>query len=232
MGVYLVVSTSEKVGLETCEAYAEAESALGRAWSLASTKATDPVWVHSNPPEERMEDGAVRWIFLDTSKNFVCVYYRAIETGLLSKRDPVAALRDMIMPSVQVVSTQVTPTTLLTPTDYKATVVSAPNEKMNMSLPGGWNRDGKTITLRTIVEDPHLVLPFDQLTASQKKALTTARIAKNPGWAMYCEGNIWTRTEALAELKSNASPIVVEAIVDYEIEWLDNLYTESLEDSD
>jgi len=233
MGVYIVISTTDMGVVEICEAYAGAESALGRAWSLATDKSpNNPNWVFSNPPEEKLADGSIRWTFLETSKNFVAVYFRSIETALLSKRDPIAVLRDLLMPNVTPTTPvpPVPPVTVAPTVPSGGTVVSAPNEKANMDLPGGWDRKGSAVKLRTVVEDPQDVLPYDQLTVSQKRALATARVAKNPGWVMFWDNHIWTQPEALVELKSNASPIVVERIIDFEVSWLNDLHEQSLDD--
>lgn len=225
MGVYIVVSTNTSANIEVCEAYAGAEAALGRAWSLATTKDTPQHgWTVANPPEEKLSDGSIRWTFLETSKNFVAVYYRPIETTLLSKRDPLLALRDTVM-SIDPTAT-ITP--IAPPPPSNVTVVSVPNDKLSMDLPGGWTRDGSAVTLRTVVDDPDDILPYDQLSSSQRKALATARIAKNPGWVMLWDNHIWVQSEALAELKSGVSSLVVDRIVGFEVNLLNDLYQESL----
>lgn len=87
--VYVVVATRE-AEVEVCETFSGVQSALGRAFQLASDKSgrgrTD-LFNHS-PGEETLPDGSIRWVFMDTNKQSVIVCYRKIEDALLDSRDP------------------------------------------------------------------------------------------------------------------------------------------------
>lgn len=231
MGVYVVVSTTSSADVEVCEAYAGAEAALGRAWSLATTKASSKDWAASNPPEEHLTDGSIRWTFLDTSRNFVAVYYRPIETALLSKKDPISVAGDMGTTTVKkgVIFATLNPGAaggIGIPAS--GSVAPPPNEKLNPDLPGGWDLSGKPVLMRVLIDRPEDVEAFTNLKDVQRNALVTARISKNPGWVMFWDNHIWTQSEALTELKSKSSSTVMDRIVNFEIAWLEGILNESL----
>lgn len=87
--VYVVVATRDSE-VEVCETFSGVQSALGRAFQLASDKSgrgrTD-LFNHS-PSEETLTDGAICWVFMETNKQSVMVFYRKIEDALLDSRDP------------------------------------------------------------------------------------------------------------------------------------------------
>jgi hypothetical protein len=86
--VFVVVATRDSE-VEVCEAFSGL-AALGRAFQLASDKSgrgrTD-LFNHS-PNEEVLPDGSTRWVFMDTNKQSVVVFYRQVEEALLDSKDP------------------------------------------------------------------------------------------------------------------------------------------------
>src|SRR5512135_286081 len=122
--VYMVVSTKDSE-VEVCEAYAGIQSALGRGFQLASDKAgrgrTD-LFV-PDPKEEHLMDGTIRWVFMDTNKQSVVVFFREIACALLSSKDPFSVM--------SCAPQSVAP---LPPPAY---------DMEDRSLPAGWFHDGR-----------------------------------------------------------------------------------------
>lgn len=233
MAVYIVVASNSSAEIEVCEAYAGSQTAMGRGWHLAMAKSIkDPTWVVASPPEEFFADGSSRWVFLNTSKNFVAVYYRpTIETALLSKKDPISIDRDAPVSSpTPITFSQAAhhPSSAQLPACMSRPTAPPTNDKLNLEFPGGWSKDGKPILFRDIIDTPDEVKPFDELNQSQKKALVLARINKNPGWVMFVNNQIVNQQEALAELKNQNSSIAQDIII-LELNWLDELREAGLE---
>ena len=106
--VYVVVATRDSE-VEVCETFSGVQSALGRAFQVASDKSgrgrTD-LFNHS-PGEETLPDGSVRWVFMETSKQSVVVFYRKIEDALLDSKDPNNVIGGL--PNTKTISKDVVP---------------------------------------------------------------------------------------------------------------------------
>jgi hypothetical protein len=86
-GAYVVVAIAHNK-LEVLETYAGVQSALGRAWNLATSRHDLSVdEANASPPEDRMPDGSVRWVVLQNAHAFVGVFYKKIQTSLMPKKD-------------------------------------------------------------------------------------------------------------------------------------------------
>jgi hypothetical protein len=184
--VYIVVATRDSE-IENCEAFAGAQSALGRAFQLASDKSgrgrTD--LFNASPSEEHMSDGSVRWVFMDTNKQSVTVIFRKIEDSLLSSKDPLSVL----------------PSTVILP---PAPPIHPLYDFMDRSLPAGWTVDGKPALMGDLLDDPLNVQDPSSLSDVQQRALVIARIRKSPGWhaTQPIRGYTFFRDEALNEILS------------------------------
>lgn len=86
-GVYTVLATS-KGSVVVIETYAGVQSAMTRGWHVAVELASQNTdWVSVSPTEEKLPGGAARWVLLDTSHNYVAVYYSHIDESLKSRKD-------------------------------------------------------------------------------------------------------------------------------------------------
>ncbi len=201
--VYMVVATKD-AEIEVCEAYAGVQSALGRGFQLASDKAgrgrTD-LFI-PDPKEETLLDGTIRWVFMDTNKQSVMVFYREIATSLLSSRDPMSvmscATKDVLPPP---------------PPAY---------DIEDRSLPVGWFYDGKPALMADMQDHPYDVKdPVTDLTDNQKWALTLARVKKSPGYRQIPKGySGFTADQAFALKELEGRTQTGQQIRDAEIEML------------
>jgi hypothetical protein len=86
-GVYTVLAVS-KGHITVVETYAGVQSAITRGWHVATELASQNTdWVSVSPSEEKLPGGIIRWVFLDTSLNYVAVYFSHIEESLKSRKD-------------------------------------------------------------------------------------------------------------------------------------------------
>ncbi len=201
--VYMVVATKDSE-VEVCEAYAGVQSALGRGFQLASDKAgpgrTD-LFIAS-PKEETLLDGTIRWVFMDTNKQSVAVFYREIATSLLSQKDPMNVL-----------------------SGFTQTVAPPPPPAYDIedrSLPVGWFYDGKPALMADMQDRPWDVKdPLNDLTDNQKWALTIARVKKSPGYRQIPKGySGFTADQAFALKELEGKTQTGQQIRDAEIEML------------
>lgn len=86
--VFVVVATRESE-VEVCETFSGLAS-LGRAFQLASDKSGRGRidLFNASPAEETLADGSKRWVFMDTNKQSVVVFYREVVDTLMDSRDP------------------------------------------------------------------------------------------------------------------------------------------------
>ncbi len=199
--VYIVVATKD-ADVETCESFAGATQALGRAFQLSSDKSgvgrTD--LFNPSPKEEVMTDGSTRWVFMNTNKQSVVVTYRKVESSLLSQKDPLSVIatrfQNVAIPSLS---------KYLPVYDFK-----------DRSLPAGWRKDGTPVLMGSVLDDPYNMIDPFTLTEAQKWALVTARIRKAPNYKSRY--SLLDSRDMLLELKKR-SPIGL-GIRDIEIEEL------------
>lgn len=83
MSAYVVNVVTNQAELVVCELYASYSLASSRALALARACAvSNPLWVNPNAPEEKMEDGSIRWIYLETSRFLVTVSFKHVKDYL------------------------------------------------------------------------------------------------------------------------------------------------------
>lgn len=211
--VYIVVATRDSE-IEHCEAFAGAQSALGRAFQLASDKSGRGRidLFNASPSEENMSDGSVRWVFMDTNKQSVTVTFRKIEDSLLSSKDPLS-----VLPSIAVA-----------PSAWVDPIVSSPIHKrpydfMDRSLPAGWTVEGKPALMGDMIDNPTNMEDPQHLSEDQKWALVTVRVKKSPLYhSAPINGYTYFHEEALDQLDEQS--MIGEQIRDSEILSLHSLY--------
>lgn len=240
--VYVVLAVNDKAEVEACETYAGVQTALGRAWHLAVAKSgSNPIWANPSPQEEKLEDGSIRWVLLETSRHFVAVFYKPIETALTSKKDLVNVVRTMswqtkdgykppqfMNGSISFTDGYPTIGDLIrsklggTPAPTPIQRVLPLDDPYEKSLPAGWNGDGKPITIEESLADPLNTLHSNELSEAQKWALVTARVNKRPGLKLGgFAKELKTQATALQDLKDkNADGL---AIREHDLYLLDKL---------
>lgn len=215
--VYVVVAVDNSADLTTCEVYAGVQAALGRAFALAHYSAImNYDWVDTSPKEQKMPDGSIKWVFLDTNKKYIAVHYKNILLSSLSKKDifdqPLKAA--MVIPPGD-------PVILVDPT------VTA-DEPYDDSLPGGWWNDNKPALFEDLWEYPDEIKSVYILTESQKWALATARIMKRPNYELYLPNlGTFNQAAAIKELKAKSS--IGSEIRDDECIWIEGVREDRIE---
>jgi hypothetical protein len=234
MSVYVVVAR-EHDEIRVCEAYAGATHALGRAFQIASDFAgpsrTD-LWTAA-PGEEVSPDCSVRWVFMDTNKHSVVVFYRpTIETSIPSAKDAIATTPPMTIGDVikQKLSLAASAPIHHIPLPFQPLVLTLPTpapkppyDFLDRSLPAGWKYDGKPALMSDLLDNPDLVQDPLNLSDAQKWALVTARVAKSPGWRGIPKGSpiAWFHRDSLRQLKDKSG--IGALLRDGEIESLSAL---------
>lgn len=223
--VYVVIAIDHGADLTVCEVYAGAHSALGRASALAHYAAIlNQDWVDTTPTEEKLPDGSIRWIFLDTSKKYIAVQYKHILISS-SSVDPMEDLKMNLSAIAQQTTNVVAP---VTPTINVAPdpIVTA-DAPYDDNLPGGWFLDNKPAKMIDLWETPEQVKSVYNLTKAQKAALVSARIMNRPGFSLYIPGlGTYSQTMALEEIKNKTS--ASEEIIEDECIWLEEVRQDRL----
>ncbi len=247
--VYIVIATKDS-DIETCEAFDGIEKALGRAFQLSSDKSGSgrPDLFNPSPKEELLEDGSLRWTFMNTNKQSVIVNYRKIDQALRSTKDIMNFAGFGVVGATG-------PTgpcgSIVGHFNVGVTGISAPvNLEHNMgggsafplkdsslknvplynftdsSLPAGWKVDGSPAFMSDMIYDACNVVDPLYFTEKQKWALVTARVRKSPKF-----NNGYSRLEQpdiLIELKKKSD--LGKAIRDMEISTLREYYLDFCDD--
>jgi hypothetical protein len=228
--VYVVISVKDGAELEVCEAYAGVQHALGRAFALAHfASVTHPEWLVTSPHEEATgPDGSSRWVFLDTSRNYVAVHYKKIQESTPTK-DPLDPVRNFntldgyrlfkSAPAVTIVD------------GYQSSFQPKPAPKddpTDRSLPAGWTYGNAPATMAELLDYPYDVKPTASLTEAQKWALVTSRVKKRLGFSILVPGTgTFVHRSALIELEGKTT--WGAEIVRLECEWLDRVRQEQID---
>lgn len=234
--VYTVIVRNER-DIETIEVYAGVQSALGRAFHLANLHEKNLKRINISPDEEKLEDGSIRWVFLNTYEVFVGVFFKRIESSLLSKRDRLSSVVGIDTPAI----TFTLPQTVPSLADVKASdvprgfdpedvVIGLPAyDIMDRSMPAGFDLNNKPILMGTLLDDPYSVKGPENLTTHQKWALVIARARKNPDWRTLPKGYSGYAPHAASALPElEAKSPFGELIMEGEIDTLQAIYDDAL----
>jgi hypothetical protein len=227
--VYVVVSIKNGAELEVCETYAGVQHALGRAFALAHFASIQhPEWMVHSPNEEATgPDGSLRWVFLDTSHNYVAVHYKKILDAIPSKRDPLESIRALsTSDGYRLFNPVAQPIRIID--GYQSAFAPSPTPKddpTDRSLPAGWTYGNKPATMAELLDYPYDVKSTKELTESQKWALVTSRVKKRLGFSLLVPGTgTFVHRSALKELEGKTA--LGTEIVRLECEWLDRVREE------
>lgn len=213
----LVVVDSE---VKNSEVFTYQHVALERACVLAhKISVGTTAWLLQNPDEEQLEDGASRWVFLETSKKYVAVHKTKVNS---EDHYTVFQISAPVVPVVTV------PAQL--PGHYDTSSVGGkyndypvmepqPDRYADKS-PAGFDYNKKPLRMEDLVRDPFCCLETSDLTDAQRKALVKARIKFMRDYRFkWASGLIWTRDHTLLLLDGNS--LFVDAIIDFECSLLD-----------
>lgn len=239
--VYVVIVTNMLSEVEVCEVYAGVQSALGRAFHLATAHAGNPTFVNASPEEEKLEDGTVRWAFLDTNKVFVGVLFKHIEASMNARNTRLDAVKAApTVPafnppahinyiddgyqghSIDVEFDEPEPTPTLNELNQ---IVSKSTLDFD-DMPAGWFLDGRPARMKDLKANPASIKDFAyELTEDEEWALIIARITKRCKIYKMVNGFTEVMEKAIEELK-NKTPVGLE-IRNTEIDFLSD-YREDL----
>lgn len=212
---YVVVAIKNGAELEICEAYAGANAALGRAFSLSQLRSfMNKEKLIPVPDEVKSNDGTIRWVFINSDKTYVAVHFQ----NILIYPNAFEPLKNSDHPDpVSVVS--VTPITL---NQAVMDPVVTWDDPYNFDLPGGWYIGGKPANMQDLWEEPHKIKSVYDLSKVQKWALAKARISKRPNYHLDIPGlGIFDQTRALHHI--NACDTFGEEVMEDELAWLEEV---------
>jgi hypothetical protein len=218
MGAVYIVVTVDNAKLTLCEVYAGVQSALGRAYALAhySSIMDYNYIVDAASLEQKMSDGSLKWVFLNSNNKYIAVHYKNILISSQSRRDPLEDL--LTLTNVSDNSKDHLPLAVTTVVDPVVTY----DDPYDDALPSGWGTNNKPATMKDLWEKPADVKSVFELTSPQKWALAKARISKRPNYHLDIPGlGIFDQARALRVL--NEKTIEGEEVMEDELEWLEDL---------
>lgn len=101
------------------------------------------------------------------------------------------------------------------------------DDPYHKDLPAGWTLDNKPATIETLISDPENVKSIYSLTDKQKYTLTLARINKRKQYHTLIFNAWFDQDKALSELKLSPTSALSAAIIDNELNIIEN-YAEEL----
>lgn len=226
-GVYVVLAVSKGI-VTTMETYAGVHSAMTRGWHVAIELASQNTdWVRVSPNEEKLAGGSVRWVLLDTSLNYVAVYFSYIEESLKSRKDRLS-LADRIGSTFHDDGT-IKSDVLADVAPDPAPVHIPAYDPLDRSLPAGFDLNNRPILMGQLLDDPYKAKAPENLTLPQQWALVIARAKKEPDWRTLPKGYSGFAPHsdvALPELEAKTS--FGELIMQGEIALLQSIYDDAM----
>lgn len=211
--IYVVLSVDNSE-LEVCEIYNDPQIATYHALKLAKNKCINKVnfdWVNASPGAERLEDGTVRWTFLETSKHLVVLLLKSVLNAIPTLSD----VKNSVLNTPKVTPV---PTPVSTPKDD-------PYEK---SLPGGFTYEGKPVNMGYVMDHPDEIVPPFEMMKTQQVALVIARFRKLPNLLRYVAVyGMFNQMTALQEIKSNGC--YAEQLINLELRLLESFIEDLLD---
>lgn len=216
--VYLVLHISPGTEVKATNLYLNQEVALDMAYSLASEVAEDrTLWLAQNPDKEVLDDGSARWVFFETSKQYVGV----LELPVNDKTFSPGAYNDLVKQSATFVASPP-----FSGINYPIHVNR--DDKLDGKLPGGFDLSGKPIKLEVLLTDPHSVLSTYSLSDKHREALVTARIRAIPNYTFkWASGEVWTKDHTIFHINKKLEH--AKTIIDFECDLLDGLRVDAID---
>jgi len=181
------------------------------------------------PKEEKIDAGVV-WTYVNTDSAYLAVIFQNIQhlDSFAAKEEPTLpcpipsgcfitdGYSSGNLPAISKCFTKDGYQILQSPI-LQSPIIS--DDPAHRDLPGGWNRNGKPVTMASVIDDPGFIKPYNELYNAQLKALVTARIRKRPRFSMLVSGvGTFLQKEALNEIKDGT--VIGDRIIDQEYEWL------------
>lgn len=174
-----------------------------------------------NPQEEKIDDGIV-WTYISTLSNYVAVIFQYIQSPQKPKGFVKYGDKDVLNKST---SPMAYPCFIADGYHHGKQAPPLPDDPANRDLPGGWDYNGKPITMATVIDDPYCVYDHRLLNLAQKRALIIARARKRPRLSVNIPG-IGTFLQNVVLVELNSHSVIGDLIIDSEINWLDDFLGE------
>lgn len=209
--IYLVLFVGANTEVKVHNLYLNQEVALDMGYSLASEAVNDyTAWLVSNPDKQVLDDGTARWVFLETSKQYVGVH----ELPVSEKTFSPSAHADLLSLTPPVVK--------LVPQLPDYPIHKDLANKYLGNLPGGFDYSNKPLKLDWVLANPMDAVPTVQLSDKQRTALVVARIKAITDYNFaWNSGLTWTRDHTLFIIANKLEHF--QTIIDFECELLDEL---------
>lgn len=215
-GIYIVLSINDSA-VEVCDVYSDPQIASYRAVLLAKDNSTAyPEWVDQNPSAEKLNNGTVRWKFLETSRRLVVMFLKHMF-------EPIKAIHGNLPPPPSpIISSSITSDDLIKMLQSQvAPTVTIKDDPYDRSLPGGFTHSNKAVDVGFMIDHEDEVQSVSSLSYNQQLALTKARISKRPHYNLYVFGyGNFNQAQALEAIKANG--VEASAIISKEILLLDD----------
>lgn len=202
----------------TCETYAGAALAMGRAIHIALNKTYKGVtFMDSSPVPQTFENNAdLKWVLYDFGHETVSVYFKHIQVGYLdAQKDPTPpgiSIGDMIRSKL-------------------ADIGKLPQDELFADdMPIGWTEDGKPARVKDMKDDPENIKSTYSLTDDEKWALVTARMSKRPKFFTIIDGMRYAQHNVLDILKARTQSGL--EIRDRDIKFIDEFHCDLLDKLD
>jgi len=184
--------------VEHIEAYDTFEEAKVEAVRIASTwgiKSRPTVSLHSTEL-----DGWVLYDEKPSSDNNYQVVFITIVTRSIHHKPVVADVTyESVIEKLKDLVTNPPPTPVITAEQQPK------DDFFDLTLPGGFSKKNRPLTMKEVSEAPHDVKSIFQLTEDQYWALATARIKKRPSFMLLLPGvGVYTQRYALEELANKS----------------------------
>lgn len=246
--VYLVLAIKNSAEVKACELFLQEDPALDRAYELADSiistfDGNTSAWITPYPVKETLDDGTNRWLFLETSKQYVAVHLLPVNDGKLgfikfgSTPQSVGLITAIQIqpPAAPQPHPGCTDTTKLGGilNDYIVfgSSSTALDDRYKKSSPGGFSVSGKAVNMEFLLANPRDVLPTKDLSDVQRIALVKARINHIDNYTCnWASGLSWTKDHVQLYLSSNnefAAPVIKS-----ECGFLDDIRDQAIHDTE
>ncbi len=189
-----ILSASLNDFVENIEAYDTFEEAKTEAIRIAAA------WgVTSRPTVSLHATELDGWVVYDekpnSNNNYQVVFITIVTRSIHYKSIAADVTYESIIDKLKDLVTQPPAVPVVTATQQPK------DDFFDLTLPGGFSKKDKPLTLKEVCDAPHDVKSIFQLTEAQSWALATARIKKRPSFMLLLPGvGVYTQRYALEEL--------------------------------
>ena len=210
--VYIVLSISSSFGIDI-ECHSGFMKANEKALEIAKAKGIDHK-INKNPLEQKT-DNSIIWVYFSDESNFIAVVFQSIKSPNKSNYFAQKGLSGLALSNPMPMGGFTSDGYQL----FKQPPTTILDDPACDELPGGWDYNGKPITMAIVKSEPLSVRSYSDLNFAQTEALITARIKKRPNFSILVPGiGTFLQKESLIEIANKT--LNAGYIMDIELNWL------------